>query len=278
MVSLVRSSLLLLAPVAFLAVTIASRTGVQALGRARRAASLGLRCLIVLLLTCALGGPVWTRIADYPRCTIFLADVSESVPAGLLDRALADLKPRWDREVAAGNRCGLVAFAGRPQVLRAPDRRPLDLATLPPNESLERNSTDIRLALDLARTLFRERSANRIVLLTDGLNSAAPAREIDLPPGTLGVSLTDPRKPDLAIVDVQAPLAVRAGEPFDVRVTVHTDRAADFGLSLVLDDTALPEATMRISVPGPGLHVVVLPHLQQKGAFGTGLHRLLVMA
>ncbi len=278
MVSLVRASLLLLAPIAFLAVTIASRSGVPSLSRTRRAASLAARCLIVLLLTCALGGPVWTRIADYPHCTIFLADVSESIPAGQLDRALADLKPRWDREVAAGNRCALVAFAGRPQVLRAPDRRPLDLTTIPPNDALERNATDLRRALDLAQTLFQERSSNRIVLLTDGLNSAGPAREIDLPPGTLAVSLTDPQKPDLAIVDVQAPLAVRAGEPFDVRVTVQTDRAADFGLSLVLDDTALPEATKRLSVPGPGRHVVVLPHLQQKKAFGAGLHRLLVMA
>jgi Ca-activated chloride channel family protein len=278
MVTLVRASLLLLAPIGFLAVTIAARSSAQTLGRARRAASLAVRCLIVLLLTCALGGPVWTRIADYPRCTIFLADVSESIPAGSLDKALAEVKPRWDREIAAGHRCALVAFAGRPQVLLAPSRRPLEVTTIPPNDALERNATDLHRALDLARTLFQERSANRIILLTDGLNSAAPAREIDLPPGTLALSLTDPQKSDLAIVDVQAPLAVRAGEPFDVRVTVSTDRAADFGLSLVLDDTALPEATKRHSVPGPGRHVVVLPHLQQKAAFGTGLHRLLVMA
>ena len=142
MVTLVRASLLLLAPIGFLAVTLAARASTQSLSRARRAASLAVRCLIVLLLTCALGGPVWTHIAEYPRCTIFLADVSESVPTGLLDRALTDLKPRWDREVASGNRCALVAFAGEAQVLRTPGRSPLDLTAIPPNEALVRNATD----------------------------------------------------------------------------------------------------------------------------------------
>jgi len=277
MVTLVRASFLLLAPIGILAVAVASRSSVQTLGRTRRAASLAVRALIVLLLTCALGGPVWTRIADYPRCTIVLADVSGSVPAGQLDRALAELKPRWDREVASGGLCALVAFAGRPKLLLPPGRHPLELATIAPDEALDPNATDLRPALDLARTLFQERTENRILLLSDGVVSAGPAREIDVPPRTLAVSLADPRKPDLAIVDVQAPLAVRAGEPFDVRVTVSTDRAADFGLSLVIDDTAHPEATRRQSVPGPGRHVILLPHLQQKAALGTGLHRLLVM-
>lgn len=278
MLTLAHASLLLLAPVGFLAVAIVSRISTQSLTRARRLASLAVRGIIVLLLTCALGGPVWTRIADYPRCTIFLADVSESVPAGMVDRALAQLKPRWDREVASGNRCALVSFAGKAEVLIPPASRPLDLATIAPSEAIERTATDVTRAIDTARTLFRDRSANRIVLLTDGLDSTRPARGIDLPPGTVGIPLEDPQKLDLAVVDVQAPLAVRSGEPFDLRVTVCTDRAAEFGLSLVLDDQTVPDATKRYTVPGPGRHVVIVPHLQQKAAFGTGLHRLVVVA
>lgn len=278
MVTLARASLLLLAPLGLLAVAIAARAGAQTLSPARRAGSLAVRAVIVLLLTFALGGPVWTRILDYPRSTVFLIDVSESVPQAAVDRALKELQPRWDREVAGGNRCALVAFAGRPLVLIPPGLSPLTLTSLPPNEALERKSTDMTRALDTARSLFRERTNNRIVLLTDGLDSTRPARTISLPPGLLGISLSDLQKPDLAIVDVQAPLAVRSGEPFDVRVTVAADRAVEFGLSLVLDDTALPDASKRYTLPGPGRHVVVLPHLQQKAAFGTGLHRLLVMA
>jgi heme A synthase len=116
MLTLGHASLLLLAPLGFLAITAASRSTTQTLGRVRRAASLLVRCLLVLLLTCALGGPVWTRIADLPRCTVFLLDVSESLPSDAAERALKELQPRWDREVAAGHRCspGRLSPARRP--------------------------------------------------------------------------------------------------------------------------------------------------------------------
>src|SRR4029079_16764378 len=107
-------------------------------------------------------------------------------------------------------------FAGKAQVLRTPGRAPLDLTTIPPNEALERNATDLTRALDLARTLCQERAANRIVVLTDGLDRTHPASGIEFPPGTEAIPLLDSQKSDLAIVDIQAPLAVRSGEPFDV--------------------------------------------------------------
>src|SRR5579862_1009961 len=176
MLSLAHSALLLLAPVGFLIVTLAARaTTTQSHGRARRGASLLVRFLIVLLLTCTLGGPVWTRVSELPRCTIFLADVSESVPAGALDRALAELKPQWDREVRAGHRCALVAFAGATKIVVPPGNRPLEVATIPPDAALRPTSTDFTRAFDTARSLFHDHAANRIVLLTDGIDSTRPA-------------------------------------------------------------------------------------------------------
>ena len=277
MLSLARSPLLLLVPVGFLIVSIAARYSSHTLGRVRRVASLAVRFLMVFLLTCALGGPVWTRISDLSRFTVFVADVSQSLAPGTADKALLDLKPCWDREVAAGNRCALVAFAGAAKVVVPPSRRPLDVTTIPPDESLHRSSTDFSRALEAARSLFQDHATNRIVLITDGLDSTRPASRVELPPGTLGVPLAGPAG-DVAIVDVQAPLAVRSGEPFDVRVTIATDHAGEARLSVVLDETALPESARRFTLPGPGRHVLVLPALQQKAAFTAGLHRLLVMA
>ncbi|HVR84491.1 MAG TPA: VWA domain-containing protein, partial [Planctomycetota bacterium] len=277
MLKLAHSSLLLLAPVGFLIVTLAARASTQAHPRARRAASLAVRCLVVLLLTCALGGPVWTRISELPRSTVFLADVSESIPAGALDQALAGLKPHWDREVAAGHRCALVAFAGGTKIVVPPGTRPLDLATIPPDDALHRSSTDFTRAFETARSLFQDHAANRIVLLTDGIDSTRPAAQVDIPEGTIAVPLTSPLA-DVAIVDVQAPVAVRSGEPFDVRVTIASDQAADVKLSLVLDEAPLPDSSRSFRIPGAGRHVLVLPALQQKASFAAGLHRLLIMA
>lgn len=277
MVTLAHASLLLLAPLGFLAVWAASRSTTQTLGRARRAASAIVRCLIVLILTLALGGPVMTRVADYPRCTVFLLDASDSLPAGAADEALRQLKPRWDREVAAGHRCALVAFAGRSQVLVPPTTLPLDPAVAP-GPSLDRGATDFSRAFETARTLFQERAANRIVVLSDGLDSTLPARAVEIPAESVGIPLADPKRLDVAVADVQAPLAVRSGEPFDVRVTVTTNQAGEIRLSAVLDDTALPEAATTFVAPGPGAHVVVLPHLQQKAAFSDGVRSLFVVA
>jgi Mg-chelatase subunit ChlD/uncharacterized membrane protein len=277
MLNLARSSLLLLAPVGFLFVAVAARASRQSLGPVRRAASLAVRFAIVFLLTCALGGPVWTRIAELPRSTVFLTDVSASVPAGAIDRALADLKPRWDREVASGNRCALVAFAGDAKVVLPPGRKPLELTSIPADDALRRTSTDFARALETARSLFQDRSTNRVVLITDGIDTTRPASRVDLPPGTVGVPLAGVPG-DVALVDVQAPLAVRTGEPFDVRVTIATDHAGEVRLSAVLDETALPDSARRFALPGPGRHVLVLPALQQKALFPAGLHRLLVVA
>jgi Ca-activated chloride channel family protein len=277
MLNLAHSSLLLLGPIGFLIVALAARTTTQSHGRTRRAASLAVRFLMVLLLTCALGGPVWTRISELRRCTIFLADVSESVPAGALDQALAELKPHWDQEVAAGHRCGLVAFAGRTKIVRPPDTRPLDVTTISPDDALVRSSTDFTRAFDTARSLFQDQAANRIVLLTDGIDSTRPASQVEVPAAVIAVPLSS-SAPDFAIVDVQAPLAVRSGEPFDVRVTVAAEQAGGVKLSLVLDEAPLPSSTRSFSIPGPGRHILVLPALQQKAAFPAGLHKLLIMA
>lgn len=276
MLTLAHASLLLLAPLGFLAVTVASRSTTQSLGRARRAASLAVRCLIVLLLTFALGGPVYTRIADYPRLTVFLLDVSESLPFERSTEALQQLRPHWDREVAGGNRCALVIFAEAAWVLIPPSTEPLrrGLPLIQP-----RKGTNLSAAVQTARALFQEHAANRIVLLTDGRDSTRPAREIELPPDTVGIQLSDPDRLDVAIADVQAPLAVRSGEPFDVRVYVTTNRACELSLSAVLDESAMPEASsIKFAAPGPGRHLVVLPHLQQKAALTAGVRKLMVLA
>jgi Mg-chelatase subunit ChlD/uncharacterized membrane protein len=278
MLSLAHASLLLLAPLGFLAVTVATRTSTQPIGPVRRAASLVVRCLIVLILTLALGGPVFTRVAELPRNTVFLLDASESLPPEAYDEAIRKLRPIWDREVAAGNRCALVAFAGDTEVLLRPTTAHLEAASFKPDGLKNRAATDIARALDCARTLFQENHANRVVLLTDGVDSTRPAREISLPPGSIGVSLADAERLDIAVTDVQAPAAVRSGEPFDVRVTVTTNRACEFGLSAVMGDTGIPEATKRFAAPGPGRHVVVLPHLQQKAALPADVYTLLVIA
>src|SRR5262245_52520387 len=105
-------ALLLIAPVAILAIVAATRRSTVSLPAWRNALSGIVRVLAVLLLTLSMVGVSATRRRDQPYLTVFLADVSESIPREAWVQAVPELRRAWEREIASGNRCALVAFAG----------------------------------------------------------------------------------------------------------------------------------------------------------------------
>jgi uncharacterized membrane protein len=84
--------------------------------RWKRVLSFLLRVLGVLLVTLALARPV-LRLASPDQCVVFALDVSDSVEAGAIDRALAQIGAAT-KELAAHQRAALLAFGGRALVLR----------------------------------------------------------------------------------------------------------------------------------------------------------------
>ncbi len=275
MLSFAAPSLLLLAPAAAAFVLLGAWRPRLELPAWRRRLALLVRLASVLLLGLALARPGISRAGVLPRLTVFLLDVSASVPREAVARALPELAALWNREVADGQRCALLRFAGRTELLVTPTTSPLtpDLDRWLAAD-LDPSSTDLDGALRLARTLFREDAANRLVLLTDGRPTRPAA---DFPPDTLGVPLVPRDAPDVAVLGLEAPLAARAGEPFDLRVTLHLKRPGDVLLTLTMDDLPLPQASRRVRLDA-GRHTVVLPNLQQDKPFPAGLHRLLVAA
>jgi len=299
--------LLLLAPATLLLVFAAAHRGTRPLARWRRIASTAVRALAVLILTLSLVRPGMTLRAPLDSFTVFVADVSESVPPRAQEDVAERVRVVWHREIAAGYRCALVAFAGRAEVLVPASDRPLavDPSRLAPRAALDRlkaasergdasagskveelerwmdaigsGATDLARALSVARGLFREGASNRIVLLTDGRDTARRAPEIDLPLGTVAVRLEDPDWRDLAVAGVEAPLAVRAGEAFDVRVTLEASAPGKVAVSLSIDNESAPEARREVTV-APGRNVVVLENVQQKRSLAPGLRQIVVRA
>ncbi len=297
-------ALLLVAPVALLAVAAAARRSAAPLPRWRQILSTIIRAAAVLLLTLSMVGPTTVRRLEQPYLTVFLADVSESVPRDAWELALPELRRAWDRETAAGNRCALVAFAGSAEVSVLPGDRPLpqDLSRLAHRREAERlaaageagaaelralevwrdrmrtRSTDLSAGLAAARSISQEGMTSRIVLLTDGRLPLRPVRETDLPPETLAVKLEGAPRQDVAVVDVSAPTGVRAGEPFDVRVTLGTAAPGAVSVRLSVDDGRAPEMERTFTAPSAGDHVFVLKNVQQQRSFTPGLRRLHVLA
>ncbi len=297
--------LLLLAPLGLLAVTAAARRSARPPARWRRAASFAARALAILLLTPAIARPGATLRTGRPFFTVFALDVSESIPRGARDKDPENVRRLWDREIAAGNRCALVTFAGRAETLVPPSSLPLrvDPWRISPHEALERlaaasergedipreiadlqewigrlrtDSTDITAGLRAARALFSDGFENRIVLATDGRDTVRPAAEIELPRRTLAVRREGPPRHDVAVVAVEAPLAVRTGEPFDVRITVEASEPMEFTLAPALDDVPVPGMTRKFRATAAGREVCVLPNVSCP--LSPGLHRLLATA
>lgn len=280
MVTFAHAGFLLLAPALLLVVIAPWRRSAQTLSRGRRAASLAARAVAIALLTAAMSRPLLTLRSDLPYLTVFLLDVSESVPAEAWKEPLERVRRAWDREISAGNRCALVAFAGRAAVLAPPGTGPLsidadriahraarerlaagdraDTARIVDldrwTESLDVTSTDLSRGLETARALFSDDAENRIVLVTDGRDTTRP--DPLLPEGTALIRLEGPRK-DVAVVDVSAPLAVRMGEPFDVRVTLNAPEETSLALTLSVNGASVSEAAQGV-LEGAGGEVLDL--------------------
>ena len=312
MLQVTNAAILLAAPAALALILLAFRRSRQSLPRWRRNASCAVRLVSVLLLTLVMATPVLTRRSEQPFCTIFLADVSESVAPAAWEPALPELRRAWARETEAGNLCALVAFAGRAEILIPPGREPfpenteriahrialLKHAAAAAAESggadagkamnalqewrdlLDVSSTDLARALAAAHAIYREGASNRIVLVTDGRDTTRPPDAIEIPPGLLAVRLDDRLRRDVAVARLEAPLAVRAGAPFDVRVTLHASQPSEVRLSVTLDGRPVravgSERTW--SIEKAGRTTVRLTKLQQDRAFASGLHRLEVIA
>jgi Mg-chelatase subunit ChlD len=296
---------LVLAPMAVLLVAAAALYGTRALSPARRAAAATVRALLLSLLAAALAGPSLTLRGERPRLTVFLLDLSESVPRRTEAAAAEGLRRAWAREAAPGRACALVGFAGRAAVLVPPSEGPLDIdpEILAPRAALERlaaasergeagpeaekklrdlqdrlealqpGTTDFAVAAATARALRREGWDLRLVFVTDGRDTERKIAALDLPPGTLAVRLDDPARRDAAILRVEAPAAVRTGEPFDVRVTLEIPSEDPVPLTLTADDDPSPEARLEVRKP-PGRHTVTLENVQRRRSLGTGLRKL----
>lgn len=308
MVTLNNAWYLVAAPALLAALTLFSRNSARPLPRWRRRASLAARAAVVTLLALALAGPAISTKTERPFLTVFAVDLSESVPDRALDPLLRGLKNTWDREVAQGNSCALVAFAGRSEVLIPPGTAPFpeDGANLfpraalrgiriasekgesasPPGriyelqkriERLAPRSTDLAGAIRTARGLFQDGASNRIVLVTDGRDTTESPPMIDLGEEDWTFRVIDPSRRDIALERIEAPLAVREGEPFDVRAVVTTTLAGPFSLSLTIDDVAIPEARRSFTADGPGRHAAILENVRGRTSMTPGLHVLQVM-
>jgi Ca-activated chloride channel family protein len=213
----------------------------------QRVLSIALRVAFVTML--ALGLARLARTATTQKVfTVYLVDVSDSVPDSALGDARAEVQKQVDAR-GSEDLVRLVTFAKRPRVVSlGDDAGPFGgtgakIAVAP----IERHgpglgaATDISSALQLAYGLYREGYLRRAVILSDGVQTDGDLLAEANRAKIYGVKLfaVPYRRPvpgEVAVRDLRVPDKVHEEETFDVHAQVFSSVAQKAKLSLKQGD------------------------------------------
>lgn len=208
------------------------RKSLAGLGPVSRWVALGVRLLVIVLLSAAVAEPEWRKVSKDVAVTVVM-DSSQSVPADRqaeLDRwveAAAQHKPKDDR-------LGVVTIAKDAYVQSLPTRRTTQVERQHIGAT---DGTNLAGGVRLAAAVAPEDAANRLLLISDGnetagslLQQAEAARAAGIPIDVLPIMYSYPSE---VIVDrVVAPSAAREFETINVRVVLNATRPTQGRLSI----------------------------------------------
>lgn len=242
------------------------RKSLAGLGPVTRWVALVARLIVLALFVAALAEPRWRRESKDVAVT-FVLDASQSVPTGLQERVerfmedAARQSPDADRGLL-----GMVTAAKSAYVQSLPSKA---------NRILEKNfigatdQTDLASAVQLALAVMPRDAANRIVLATDGnetagslLQAAEAAKAAKVPIDVLPLRY---KYEDEVLVDrVVVPANARMGENVNVKVVVQANKPTRGRLSLTLNGDVVdldPASESNASVVDlkQGLNVLSVP-------------------
>jgi uncharacterized membrane protein len=211
-------------------------------GARREWLALALRSLIVVLLVLSLAGAQWVRAAD-DLAVVYLVDASDSVGPAEHQRALDWVADAISR-LGAADRAAVVLFGGDALV-----ERPLSpLNELAPVTSTPQSlHTDLDAAIRLGMALLPAGSQRRLVILSDGVETAgdslpaarlAAAAGIRIDVHPLG-RVED--RPEVLLAEVVAPTRLTAGDRFELQVTAESNRVTTALLRVLSDGIVVYE-------------------------------------
>jgi uncharacterized membrane protein len=175
-------------------------------------------------------------------CTVFMVDVSESVPDESLMDARAEIQKALDGR-PKDDLVRVITFSRRPVVVPLEDTAtqapelvrhesldpPTDKALAGKRRGLDAG-TDLSAALQLAYGLYPAGYLRRAVVLSDGVQTDGDLLAEANRAHEFGVKVfmhpyTRPVPGEVALRDLRVPDKVRVGEPFDLHANVFSSRA-----------------------------------------------------
>ena len=239
--------LLLFIPV--LAGLVYSYPKVRGMVRSRKNFSFLVRLCLFACLIFALSG-IESFQANQGLCTIFLLDRSDSIRDAdrlVQQQFLADAT----KTMAPDDSAGVIVFGKDASVEAIPSQQfhPSRILSV-----VDGSSTDISGAIRLATASFPDGKSRRIVVLSDGNETAGDGEAAALVAGAEGipidyVGLGGSKSPQIALGDLRAPNESSVGQPFQLRVSAESNVATEGVLTVDRDGLIVKRLAVTIS-PG----------------------------
>ncbi|MEO2006221.1 MAG: VWA domain-containing protein, partial [Candidatus Poribacteria bacterium] len=196
----------------------------------------------------ALLAPYWqtTRVQV---SVVSVLDGSPSAAGGSPEAALGAAEP-YIRALPDDAEVATVGFGGSPTVVRGlaePSQHlPGALRTLTADLPVDRSATDVAAALHLAIDLLPVSGDRRILLVTDGAETAGDLRDViprlraETIPVTV-VPLASSASPGVRVTSLRVPAYARVGSTVTALVVIDSDRATTGVLRLTVDGEVVSE-------------------------------------
>ena len=228
------------------------------MSRRHARASLGLRAVIVVLLTGALAG-FELQTAPSAQSLIVVADLSASVQ-NAQDTEFATIQ-RIIASRQGDNRAGLVSFARDPQV-------EVNASTDPQFSSFQNQPnphyTDVASALQLAGSIMPGDTRRHVVLVSDGRSNLGDAvaearllRAEGVRVDTIAVNV--PLGPEVLVDRLDAPRSIAAGERADAAAVIVSNTNTGATVRWYLDHTLINTVQVQLSAGETSISQVVQP-------------------
>ncbi len=220
------------------------------LPRLQQAVSLGVRCVICVLLTLALAGlTLLTPTKDV--FVVFAVDQSLSVDAS--SRAAVDTFLQKATTKAPSGRYSILPFAATPdkflskwspEATADPSAAKSATAAVLPSEDPLLRATNLQAAVEVAEAAIPPDFVPRVVLLSDGNETVGDVRRAAAQ-GRVGidtVALKTRTDPELQLAEVVTPSQVAQGEPFFIDVTVNANHDDEIQIDVFKGDHKIVSA------------------------------------
>ena len=267
MIEFARPWFLLLLVFAGLWLWMAQRRSLADLTREQRQACFAVRALILALLVLALAGVRWLLPAR-DVATIFALDHSASISLEARQRAdefvRGSLAHQHDRDVA-----GVVGFANDAALWQPPSEDARPSREWPALHDTSR--TDIGRALEYSAGMLPAEKQRRIVLLSDGNDTAdravaAAQRLRNSGAEIFTVPLANPSLPEVLVEKVDVPSRLATGEAFDLSASIRSSVATRAKVKLYQNQFLTEQRDVELK---PGRNAFRATNLQAEGTFAT---------